>query len=112
MNATRAATIRGRVALSGLISLGRVQTPTLALLARREVEIQGFVPRRLLAGRRDVWRAGPRSLTWGAGSRGEETRLQTAEEAEAIVAKTRAKPGASHRSSARSRPRPRRCSTI
>lgn len=92
MNATRAATIRGRVANSRLISLGRVQTPTLALLARREVEIQGFVPQ-------DYWLV---DATFGAEGRadyvgrwfaGEETRLQTAEDAEAIVAKTRARPG-------------------
>ena len=44
MNATRAATIRGRAALGGVVSLGRVQTPTLALLAQRESEIQAFVP--------------------------------------------------------------------
>jgi DNA topoisomerase-3 len=44
MNATRAATIRGRAWVGGVVSLGRVQTPTLALLVRREREIQAFVP--------------------------------------------------------------------
>ena len=92
MNATRAASIRGRVTNSGLISLGRVQTPTLALLARREVEIQGFVPQ-------DYWLV---DATFGAQGRadyvgrwfkGEETRLRTAEHAEAIVKKTRDQPG-------------------
>src|SRR5829696_79863 len=37
MNATRAASIRLRSAFDGAVSLGRVQTPTLALVARREV---------------------------------------------------------------------------
>ena len=44
MNATRAATIRGRAGVGGVVSLGRVQTPTLALMVRREREIQAFVP--------------------------------------------------------------------
>ena len=44
MNATRAATIRLRSSFDGAVSLGRVQTPTLAILARREVEIREFKP--------------------------------------------------------------------
>ena len=44
MNATRAASIRLRAAFDGAVSLGRVQTPTLALVARREVEIREFKP--------------------------------------------------------------------
>jgi DNA topoisomerase-3 len=44
MNATRAATIRLRSAFDGAVSLGRVQTPTLALVARREEEIRAFKP--------------------------------------------------------------------
>lgn len=44
MNATRAASIRLRAAFDGAVSLGRVQTPTLALVARRELEIRSFVP--------------------------------------------------------------------
>ena len=44
MNATRAASMRLRAAFDGAVSLGRVQTPTLALVARREEEIRNFVP--------------------------------------------------------------------
>jgi DNA topoisomerase-3 len=44
MNATRAATIRLRSSFDGAVSLGRVQTPTLAIVARREEEIKAFVP--------------------------------------------------------------------
>ena len=44
MNATRAASIRLRASFDGAVSLGRVQTPTLALVARREEEIRAFVP--------------------------------------------------------------------
>jgi DNA topoisomerase-3 len=44
MNATRAASIRLRAAFDGAVSLGRVQTPTLALVARREEEIRAFKP--------------------------------------------------------------------
>jgi len=44
MNATRAATIRLRSSFDGAVSLGRVQTPTLAIVARREEEIKAFTP--------------------------------------------------------------------
>ncbi len=44
MNATRAATIRLRTSFDGAVSLGRVQTPTLAIVARREEEIRAFQP--------------------------------------------------------------------
>jgi DNA topoisomerase-3 len=44
MNSTRAATIRLRSSFDGAVSLGRVQTPTLAILARREEEIRAFTP--------------------------------------------------------------------
>lgn len=40
MNATRALTARA----DGLLSLGRVQTPTLAMIVRRQAEIDDFVP--------------------------------------------------------------------
>lgn len=46
LNATRAMTVRLRDSGGGaLLSLGRVQTPTLALIADRETEIEGFEPR-------------------------------------------------------------------
>jgi DNA topoisomerase-3 len=44
MNATRAATILLRSAFDGAVSLGRVQTPTLALVVQRELQIRGFKP--------------------------------------------------------------------
>jgi len=44
MNATRAASIRLRAAFDGAVSLGRVQTPTLALVVGREQEIRDFKP--------------------------------------------------------------------
>ncbi|HVG98092.1 MAG TPA: DNA topoisomerase 3, partial [Chloroflexota bacterium] len=97
MNATRAATIRGRSALGGVVSLGRVQTPTLALLANRESEIRAFVPEDYwLVGAtfevRDGARDGARYV--GRWFRGEQTRLDAAAEAEAIVARVEGKPGA------------------
>jgi DNA topoisomerase-3 len=46
MNATRAVTARGRDAgHDALYSIGRVQTPTLAMIVAREREIRAFVPR-------------------------------------------------------------------
>src|SRR5947199_3679035 len=44
MNATRAATIRGRAWVGGVVSLGPVQTPTLGLIVKRERQIQAFGP--------------------------------------------------------------------
>ncbi len=46
LNATRAQTLRARTAgRDGVYSLGRVQTPTLALIVERDREIKEFVPR-------------------------------------------------------------------
>ncbi len=85
MNATRAATIRGRAWVGGVVSLGRVQTPTLALIVKREREIQAFVPEPywLVHGQFD-----PRYE--GLWFEGEETRIMGdagAKRAEDIVAK-------------------------
>lgn len=45
MNATRALTCRSREGGGGtLLSLGRVQTPTLAMIVARDLEIEAFVP--------------------------------------------------------------------
>src|SRR4051812_21088851 len=88
MNATRAATIRGRAWVGGVVSLGRVQTPTLALIVKREREIQAFVsePYWLVHGRFD-----PRYE--GLWFEGEETRLKAGERAEEIAKKVAGKQG-------------------
>ena len=82
MNATRAATIRGRAWVGGVVSLGRVQTPTLALLVKREREIQVFVPE-------PYWlvhaRFDPRYE--GLWFEGDETRLKDGKRADEIAAK-------------------------
>jgi DNA topoisomerase-3 len=44
INATRAGTIHLGKNMDGVVSLGRVQTPTLALLVNRELEIKAFRP--------------------------------------------------------------------
>ncbi len=44
LNATRAYTLRHGVPGQGALSVGRVQTPTLALIAARDNEIAGFTP--------------------------------------------------------------------
>jgi len=66
MNATRALTARGREAgHDALYSIGRVQTPTLAMLVERERAITSFVPRDYwevtlaAAGFTARWRSGP-----------------------------------------------------
>src|SRR5690242_3020993 len=88
MNATRAATIRGRAWVGGVVSLGRVQTPTLALLVKREREIQAFVPE-------PYWlvhaQFDPRYE--GLWFEGDETRLKEANRAEEIAAKVSGKDG-------------------
>src|SRR5689334_12874055 len=88
MNATRAATIRGRAWVGGVVSLGRVQTPTLALLVKREREIQAFVPE-------PYWlvhaQFDPRYE--GLWFEGDETRIKQGERADEIVAKVAGKDG-------------------
>ena len=87
MNATRAATIRLRSSFDGAVSLGRVQTPTLAILARREEEIRAFVPEPYWlvdAAFRAV--AEPAGRVYeGRYHAGANPRLKTGEEATAIV---------------------------
>jgi DNA topoisomerase III len=87
MNATRAATIRLRSSFDGAVSLGRVQTPTLAILARREEEIRAFKPEPywLVDGSFDTVNDGPRRYQ-GRFYAGANPRLKTAEEARVIVA--------------------------
>jgi DNA topoisomerase-3 len=91
MNATRAATIRLRSSFDGAVSLGRVQTPTLAILARREEEIRAFVPEPywVVDARFDVvdepaGRSYRGRLQHATGSDGH--RIPSAEEAAAVVA--------------------------
>ena len=88
MNATRAATIRLRSSFDGAVSLGRVQTPTLAILARREEEIRAFKPE-------PYWVvdatfdpvAEPSGRTYeGRFHAGANPRITTAQEASTIVA--------------------------
>jgi DNA topoisomerase-3 len=101
MNATRAASIRLRSAFDGAVSLGRVQTPTLALVARREVEIRAFKPERYwlvealfaasgdrsysgryLGGKRIAKEEAEEIVEACSGKRGEITKLEKKEERE------------------------------
>src|SRR4051795_4664681 len=84
MNATRAATIRLRSSFDGAVSLGRVQTPTLAILTRREEEIRAFVPEK-------YWLVDAKFATdddrryEGRFHAGAQPRIKSADEARAIV---------------------------
>jgi DNA topoisomerase-3 len=98
MNATRAATIRLRSSFDGAVSLGRVQTPTLAILARREEEIKAFVPEPywLVDARFDAGTAADsqKARTYlGRLYQGTEPRLKTAEESDAIAAAVKGRTG-------------------
>jgi len=95
MNATRAATIRLRSSFDGAVSLGRVQTPTLAIVARREEEIRAFKPEPywLVDARFEPVGGEPRRGYAGRYHQGAQPRLATAQEAEAIVAAVRDQPG-------------------
>ena len=88
MNATRAATIRLRSSFDGAVSLGRVQTPTLAIIARREEEIRAFVPEPywLVDATFEPVSGDPGRRYVGRFHAGAQPRLKTAEEASAIVA--------------------------
>ena len=83
MNATRAATVRGR-ALGGVVSLGRVQTPTLALIVRRDVAIDAFEPETYFQVDARFGLDGPRTYT-GRWFEGKEDRTAERERAEAVA---------------------------
>src|SRR5215208_4484194 len=95
MNATRAATIRLRSSFDGAVSLGRVQTPTLALVARREEEIRAFEPEAywLVDATFEPTAGEPGRRYAGRFHAGSQPRLKTAAEAEAIVAAVRGRAG-------------------
>ena len=85
MNATRAATVRGR-ALGGVVSLGRVQTPTLALIVAPRPRDRRVRARDVLPGRRPVRRStAPRTYT-GRWFEGKDDRTAERERAEAVAA--------------------------
>src|SRR6478752_6515861 len=93
MNATRAATIRLRSSFDGAVSLGRVQTPTLAIIARREEEIRAFVPEKYWLVDATFDAEGDRSYE-GRFHAGTKPRLASEEEAAAIVEAVRGGRGA------------------
>jgi len=95
MNATRAATIRLRSSFDGAVSLGRVQTPTLALIARREEEIRAFKPEAYWLVDATFEPSGGESGRRYAGRyhAGVQPRCKTAAEAEAVVAAVRGRAG-------------------
>jgi DNA topoisomerase-3 len=92
MNATRAATIRLRSSFDGAVSLGRVQTPTLAILTRREEEIRAFVPEPYWLVDAQFDAEGNRAYE-GRFHAGAQPRIATAEEAEAVAAAARGEQG-------------------
>ena len=92
MNATRAATTKAG-SVRKVLSLGRVQTPTLALIVGRDLQIQAFVPE-------DYWEveatfqtgAGPSYVGLWHEATSSKSRMSTAEAAAAIVAATSGAP--------------------
>ncbi len=93
MNATRAVTTRSRTShgQSGdntLFSIGRVQTPTLALLVRRENEIRAFVPKPYWEVRGD-FRTESGATFQAPWRSGKQPRIATAELADQVVARDR-----------------------
>jgi len=92
MNATRAATIRLRSSFDGAVSLGRVQTPTLAIITRREEEIRAFVPEPYWLV--DALFAAPGERVYeGRYHDANKPRLPSAEQADAVVAAVRGQTG-------------------
>ena len=94
INATRAQTVKARRAgHDGVFSLGRVQTPTLALIVSRDGEIVNFVPQTYYEVFADFKaEAGEYRGVW-VGKKG-ATRLDKREEAEEIAARVRGQAGA------------------
>jgi DNA topoisomerase-3 len=76
--------VRGR-ALGGVVSLGRVQTPTLALIVRRDLEIDAFEPETYFQVDARFGLDGPRAYT-GRWFEGKEDRTSERERADAVAA--------------------------
>ena len=94
MNATRAVTARGRAAGdTALYSIGRVQTPTLAMLVRREQAIRAFVPAPYWE-IRGTFTTGTGERFTAAWRRGAVTRLAHGALADAITARDAARAAA------------------
>src|SRR5918997_327303 len=92
INATRAQTLRARRAgHEGVYSLGRVQTPTLALIVERDAEITNFVPQDYFEVVADFRAPGGEYKGRWFGKNG--SRLDKKEEAERIALKVRDKRG-------------------
>ena len=85
MNATRAFTLR----YNALLSVGRVQTPTLAILVKRRKEIEDFKPEGFATLTADF---GDYKGTWFSADRDPDTHLKDKAEADAIAAQVKKKP--------------------
>ncbi|MDR3051536.1 MAG: DNA topoisomerase III [Oscillospiraceae bacterium] len=86
MNASRAFTLRYGV----LLSVGRVQTPTLAMLARRRAEIEAFVPELYWLVEADF--GDYTGLWFDPEKKRDERRIPAETQAKAIAAEVRGKP--------------------
>ena len=90
LNATRAVTVRHRTGPdSTLYSIGRVQTPTLAIVVEREKAIRAFVPRDYWECKGKFGKPGSEIIT-ATWTRGKATRLGKREIVEAILERDRA----------------------
>ena len=86
MNASRAFTLR----YNALLSVGRVQTPTLAILVKRRKEIESFKPEEFCTVTADF---GDYRGTWFSEKLDPDTHLKTKEDAEAVTAAVKGKTG-------------------
>ena len=97
INATRAQTLRMRRvgAEDGVWSVGRVQTPTLALLVRRELDIRDFKPQPFWTLRaRFAHPNGPYEGRWFREQEGQtQERFATESEAKDLASRLEGKPG-------------------
>ena len=85
MNASRAFTLRYGV----LLSIGRVQTPTLQMLVKRRLEIDQFVPEPYFTVRADF--TDYKGIWFDERQKGEKTHIPTREQADAIAAQVQGK---------------------
>ena len=100
LNMTRLYTVLGRSGgYDGILSVGRVQTPLLGLIVRRDLEIEKFVPKPYFSILADVAGAAqPFTAVWRPGADAEnvldsERRLLSADFAALVERKTSGQPG-------------------
>lgn len=106
MSCTRAMTLKSGDPSAGVVSIGRVQTPTVALVVRRDREIEEFKPRDYFEIDARINAATGEMVTLSFAPKDESKRLWTIDKAESLAVFARGKPVVIERNTADKRTAP------